>query len=149
VPAFTGAPTTTERPAAALTRIDIRAPRTVGSGETFLAMVDVQAPVAIRQLSFSVTYRKSILQLVGSSAGDFVRQGETSVQFEEVSEGSLLVRFETGVVAGAGTIAALEFRAVGQGISPLAIETVTYAVDGHPERPMNRPTAYEGSITVE
>jgi hypothetical protein len=136
-------------PAAVLTRIDVQAPPTVAPDETFLVMIDVQAPVAIRQLSFSVTYRKSILQLVGSTAGSFVQQGGTSVHFEDVSEGSLLVRVESGVIAGAGTIAALEFHAIGRGVSPIAVETVTYVEDGRAERPVNRPTAYEGSITVE
>jgi len=140
--------TTDERPATALTRIELRAPPTVVSGQTFPIMIDVQAPVGVRQLSFSVTYSKSILQLVGSTPGTFVQQGGTSVHFEDVSEGSLLVRVETGVVAGAGNIAVLEFQAIRRGVSPLAVETVTYVVDVGGE-PVNRPTAYEGSITVE
>ena len=70
------------------------------------------------------------------------------MQFEDVSDGSLLVRVDSGVVAGAGSIAVLEFETRGKGVSPLAIETVTYVEDGR-DGTVNRATAYEGSITVE
>jgi hypothetical protein len=110
--------------------------------------VEVQAPAGIRQLAFSLTYRKSILRLVHWTAGAFAKQGGASVQFEDVSEGSLLVRVDGGVVAGAGTVAALEFQALAPGVSPLSIEDVSY-VDVARNVTVNRPTAYEGSIAVE
>ena len=71
-------------------------------------------------------------------------------QFEEVSDGSLLVRMdlESGVIAGAGSIAVVEFQALRRGVSPLAVEGVTYVEDGRQDA-TNMPTAYEGSITVE
>ena len=142
------AATTVEHPAVAPARIDIRAPQSVPTGQIFSVTIDVQAPAAIRRLAFSVTYKKSILRLVGWTPGAFVQQSGASVQFEDVSEGSLLVRVETGVLAGAGTIAALEFEALARGASPLAIQDVTYVEDGS-QRTVNRPTAYEGTVTVE
>jgi len=137
-----------EHPAVAPARIDIRAPQSVPTGQIFSVTIDVQAPAAIRRLAFSVTYKKSILRLVGWTPGAFVQQSGASVQFEDVSEGSLLVRVETGVLAGAGTIAALEFEPLARGASPLAIQDVTYDEDGR-QRAVNRPTAYEGTVTVE
>jgi len=140
---------TAEGPAAGPARIDIRAPQTVASGETFSVTIEVQAPRGIRQLEFSVTYKMSILQLVKSSAGPFAQQGGSSAHFEEVSDGSLLVRIaENGVIAGAGSVAVLEFQALKRGVSPLAVEGVTYIEDGR-RGTVNRPTAYEGSIAVE
>src|SRR5689334_1304729 len=58
MPAPSRALTTDERPATTLTRIELRAPPTVVSGQTFPVMIDVQAPVGVRQLSFSVTNSK-------------------------------------------------------------------------------------------
>ncbi|MET0918185.1 MAG: cohesin domain-containing protein, partial [Burkholderiales bacterium] len=143
-------PATVERPPDGPARIDIRAPATVRSGDTFPVTIEVQATRGIRQLAFSVTYKKSILQLVGSSPGAFAQQGGTSAQFEEVSDGSLLVRIdhENGVIAGAGSIAVVEFQALRRGVSPLSVHGVTYVEDGRQDV-SNTPTAYEGSITVE
>ena len=111
--------------------------------------IEVQALRGIRQLAFSVTYKKSILQHVGSSPGAFAQQGGAA-QFEEVSDGSLLVRIdvESSVLAGAGSVAVLEFQALRPGVSPLSIQGVTYVEDGR-QNTSNMPTAYEGSITVE
>jgi hypothetical protein len=139
---------TVERPPVTPARFEIRAPATVRSGDTFPVTIEVQALRGIRQLAFSLTYKQSILQLVVSSPGVFA--GGTSSQFEEVSDGSLLVRIdpESGVIAGAGSIAVVEFRALRRGVSPLSVEGVTYVEDGRRDA-TNTPTAYEGSITVE
>ena len=112
--------------------------------------IEVQALRGIRQLAFSVTYKKSILQLVRSSAGAFAQQGGTNAQFEEVSDGSLLVRVDAdnGLIAGAGSLAVVEFQALGRGVSPLSVQGVTYVEDGR-QNASNMPTAYEGTITVE
>jgi hypothetical protein len=67
------------------------------------------------------------------------------VQFEGRERRVLLVRVETGVLAGAGTIAALEFEGARAGRVALAIQDVTYVEDGPPGH-VNRPTVYEGSI---
>jgi hypothetical protein len=131
-------------------RIDIRAPDTVRSGDTFPVTIDVQAFRGIRQLAFSVTYKKSILQLVGSSPGAFAQQGGNSVQFEESSDGHLLVRIdlESGVIAGAGSIAVLEFRALRRGVSPLSVQDVTHIEVGGQDASAT-PTQHERSITVD
>ena len=139
-----------ERPSAKPVRISIHAPLTVRLGEAFSVTIQVQAMQGIRQLVFSVVYKKSILELVGSSPGAFAQQGGPSVQFEEVSDGSVLVRIgmEGGVIAGAGSVAVVQFRALGRGVSPLAINGVTYVVEGR-QHESNDPVAYEGTITVE
>jgi hypothetical protein len=131
-------------------QIAIQAPLTVRSGETFPVMIEMQAAQGVRQLVFSIVYKKSILELVGSSAGAIARRGGPSVQFEEVSDGTVLVRVdvEGSVLAGAGSVAVLEFQARKRGVSPLAIHGVTYVGAGR-QNPANTPTAYEGSITVE
>jgi len=131
-------------------RFEIRAPATVRSGDTFPVTIEVQALRGIRQLAFSLTYKQSILQLVVSSPGAFAPKAGASSQFEEVSDGSLLVRMDldSGVIAGAGSIAVVEFQALRRGVSPLSIEGVTYVEDGR-QVGTNVPTAYEGSITVE
>lgn len=131
-------------------RFEIRAPVTARSGDTFPVTIEVQALRGIRQLEFSVTYKQSILQLVRSSPGTFAQQRGGSAHFEEVSDGSLLVRLdlESGVIAGAGTIAVIEFQAIRLGLSPLSVQGVTFIEDGRQDA-SNVPTAYEGSITVE
>jgi hypothetical protein len=131
-------------------RFEIRAPATVRLGDTFSVTIEVQALRGIRQLAFSLTYKQSILQLVRSSPGVFAQKGGASSQFEEVSDGSLLVRMdlESGVIAGAGSIAVVEFQALRRGVSPLSIEGVTYVEDGRQDG-TNMPTGHEGSITVE
>jgi hypothetical protein len=139
-----------ERPPVTPARFEIRAPVTVRSGDTFPVTIEVQALRGIRQLEFSVTYKQTILRLVRSSPGTFAQQRGGSAHFEEVSDGSLLVRLdlESGVVAGAGTIAVVEFQAIRPGLSPLSVEGVTFVEDGRQDA-SNMPTAYEGSITVE
>ena len=139
---------TVERSPVTPARFEIRAPATVRLGDTFPVTIEVQALRGIRQLAFSLTYKPSILQLVASSPGVFAQTGGTSSQFEEVSDGSLLVRMDTGVIAGAGSIAVVEFQALRRGVSPLSVEGVTFVEDGRQDT-SNTPTAYEGSITVE
>jgi len=138
------------RPPVTSARFEIRAPATVRLGDTFSVTIEVQALRGIRQLAFSLTYKPSILQLVRSSPGVFAQKGGASSQFEEVSDGSLLVRMDldSGVIAGAGSIAVVEFQALRGGVSRLSIEGVTYVEDGRQDG-TNVPTAYEGSITVE
>ena len=55
---------------------------------------------------------------------------------------------ESGVIAGAGSVAVVEFQALRRGVSPLSVQGVTYVEDGRQDA-SNMPTAYEGSITVE
>jgi hypothetical protein len=142
-------PGTIERPLTAA-RIEVRAPDTVRSGDTFPVTIDVRALRGIRQLEFSVTYKKSILRLIESSHGAYAQQSGSSVQFEESSDGTLLVRIdlESGVIAGAGSVAVLEFRARKRGVSPLSVHDVTYVEDGRPDT-ATVATMHEGSITVD
>jgi hypothetical protein len=139
-----------QRSAATPVQVIIHAPQTAQLGETVPVTIEVRAAQGIRQLQFSVVYNKQILELVESSPGVFARPGGPSAQFEEVSEGSLLVRigFEGGVIAGAGSAAVVQFRTVRRGVSPLAINTVTYVIEGR-QNESNDPVAYEGTITVE
>lgn len=140
----------TERFAVTPVQITIHAPRTARLGETVPVTIELQATQGIRQLEFSVVYQKQILELVESSPGTFARPGGPSGQFEEVSEGSLLVRVgsEGGLIVGAGSVAVVQFRTLRRGVSPLAINGVRYVVEGR-QNESNDPVAYEGTITVE
>ena len=142
-------PGTIARAPATAARIELRAADTVRSGDTFLVTIDVQALRAMRHLEFSVTYEKSILQLLESSPGTFAHQEGTIVQFEESSDGTLLVRIdsESGVIAGAGTVGLLEFQARRPGASLLSIDDVIYVESGGAER-ATAPEVQERSITV-
>ena len=143
-------PGTIQRPPVTAARIEFRAPDTVRRGDTFSVTIDVQALRGIRHLEFSVTYKKSILRLIGSLPGAFAERDGTSVQFEESSDGYLLVRIdlESGVIAGAGSVAVLEFQALKRGVSPLSVNDVTYVEDGDQDT-ANTPEVHEGSITVD
>ena len=112
--------------------------------------IEVRATEGIRQLEFSVTYSKRILELVEASPGAFARPGGPSALIEEVSEGSFLVRVgsEGGVLAGVGSVAVVQFRALRRGVSSLEVDTVRYVVEGR-QNESNDPVAYEGTITVE
>jgi len=140
------------RPPDTVVRLEIQAPNTVRSGDTFPVTIDARALRGIRQLEFSVTYKKSILQLVGSSPGAFVQQGGAAVQvFEESSDGYLLVRIDLergGVIAGAGSVAVLEFQALRRGVSPLSVHGVSYLESGRQDKATTSEDP-EGSITVE
>ena len=140
----------TERLAVSPVQIIIHAPQTARLGEIVPVTIGLQATQGIRQLEFSVVYQKQILELVESSPGAFARPGGPSGQFEEVSEGSLLVRVgaDGSLIAGAGSVAVVQFRAVRRGVSPLAINGVRYVVEGR-QNESNDPVAYEGTITVE
>jgi hypothetical protein len=141
---------TVERLPVKAVQIEIRAPDTVRSGDAFPVTIDVQALRGIRHLAFSVTYKKSILQLIGSSPGAFAQQGGASAQiFEESSDGYLLVRIdlESGVIAGTGSVAVLEFQALKRGVSPLSVHGVTY-VEGGREDTAITTEDHEGSIAV-
>jgi len=141
---------TVERRLVKAVQIEIRGPDTVRSGDTFPVTIDVRALRGIRHLAFSVTYKKSILQLIGSSPGALAQQGGASAQiFEESSDGYLLVRIdlESGVMAGAGSVAVLEFQALKRGVSPLSVHGVTY-IEGSRQDTATTAEDHEGSITV-
>jgi hypothetical protein len=142
-------PSTTQRPPVTAARIEFRAPDRVRRGDTFSVTIDVQALRGIRHLEFSVTYKKSVLRLIGSLPGTFAQRDGTSVQFEESSDGYLIVQIDlkSGVIAGTGSVAVLEFQARNRGISLLSVNDVTYVEDGGQDTAT--PEVYEGSITVD
>ena len=137
-------------PSPAAARIVLHAAETVRHGDKVSVTIDMQALRAMRQLEFSVTYDKSILRLLDASPGAFAQQQGTSVHFEEPSDGSLIVRIEvgSGAIAGAGSVAVLEFQALQRGESPLVVEDVTYVEHGSYAM-ANTPQLYERSITVD
>jgi len=144
------APVAIAPPPTAAARIDLRAPDTVRSGDNFSVTIDVHVLRAVRHLEFAVTYRKSILRLLNSVPGVFMNREGTSVEFEESSEGHLLVRIELegGYLPGAGSVATLEFQALRRGVSPLAVEDVAYVEVGG-QNVAATPVAREVSITVD
>ena len=141
---------TVARPSAIAARIALHAPDTVRYGDNVSVTIDMQALRAMRHLEFAVTYKKSILRLLNSAPGAFAQQQGVSVHFEESSDGFVTVRIdvESGVIAGAGNIAVLEFQALKRGVSPLLVQDVTYAEYGNQDM-ANVPDLYERSITVD
>lgn len=130
-------------------RFAVRAPPTARSGDTVSVTIDVQTSRAMRHFEFAVTYKKSILRLLHSVPGAIAQQPGVSVQFEESSEGHLLVRvdIESGAI-GAGSIALLEFQALRRGVSPLAVQDVSYVEPGG-KGPTLTPEVFEVSVLVE
>ena len=141
---------TVARPSATAARIALHAPDVVRNGDNVSVTIDMQALRAMRHLEFAVTYKKSILRLLNSAPGAFAQQQGVSVHFEESSEGFVTVRIdvESGVIAGAGNIAVLEFQALKRGVSPLLVQDMTYAEYGNQDM-ANVPDLYERSITVD
>jgi hypothetical protein len=134
-------------------QIDIRAPAVVHSGESFEATVDLEADSGIQQLAFSITYDKSVLQLLGSSEGTLVKQAGVPVQFgaEEPSDGNILVNLDVGnglVVSGTGNLAVLQFQALKAGTSPITAENITFVESGRPAA-STTASVHQGVVTVD
>jgi hypothetical protein len=113
----------------------------------------MQALRAMRHLEFSLTYQTSMLRLLNSSPGALAQQQGMSVHFDESSDGSdgfVVVRIdaESGVIAGAGSVAVLEFQARKRGVSPLLVHDMTVVEYGSQDT-ANVPDAYERSIIVD
>jgi cytoskeletal protein RodZ len=140
------------RPSGSAIQVDVRAPSNVHSGDSFQVTVDVQAARSLRQIAFSISYKQSILRLVGSSPGAFAQQSGALPTFaaEEPSDGAILVSLylDNGVIAGAGSVVVLEFEALKRGVSPLTVHSVTYVESGRQDT-LTSPAGYEGTITVE
>jgi hypothetical protein len=149
-PAQAPQPATVARPSPVAARIALLAPDTVRHGDNVSVTIDMQALRAMRQFEFAVTYDKSVLRLLNSAPGEFAQQQGTSVHFEESSEGFVMVRIDvgSGVIAGAGSVAVLEFQALRRGTSPLLVQDITYVEYGN-QSVANVPDLYERSITVE
>jgi len=139
-----------ETPPATAARFVVHAAPTVRSGHNLSVTIDLQALRGMRHLEFAVTYKKSVLRLLGSVPGTFAQQPGVSVQFEESSEGHLLVRVDLeGGTIGAGSIARLEFQALRRGVSPLAVQDVSYVELGGQGSAATTPEVFETSVLVE
>ena len=134
-------------------QITVRAPRTVRSGESFRVAVDLEANGAIRQLAFSVTYNQHVLRLLDCTEGTFVRQWGLPAEFgaQEPSDGNVLVRLDVDnglAIAGAGSLAILEFEALSAGTSPVTIDDISFVENGSPAT-STTPAVRQGLIKVE
>jgi hypothetical protein len=125
----------------------------VHSGESFQASVDVEANNGIRQLAFSVSYNKHVLQLLESSEGAFVQQGGVPAQFgaQEPSDGNILVNLDVNngaSIAGSGSVAILQFQTLKAGTSPLNVDSVTLVERDRPGA--STPISiHQGSVIVD
>jgi hypothetical protein len=140
-------------PQGAPVQIEVRTPATVQSGESFQVTVDLEAYGGIRQLAFSLTYNQSVLQLVGSSEGTFVQRWGIPAEFgaEEPSDGNILVRLDVNnglAIAGAGSVAILQFQALKAGTSPLTVHSITFVESGSPHT-STTPSVQQGLVEVE
>jgi hypothetical protein len=146
-------PQTPAVPQRAPIRIDVRVPATVHSGESFEASVDIDANGGIQQLAFSVAYNKAILQLVGSTEGTFVQQHGVPAQFgaQEPSDGTILVNLDVNngaAIAGAGSVAILQFQALKPGTSPVTVDSITFVESGRPGT-STTDAVHQGLVTVD
>ena len=114
--------------------------------------VDVQATRAIQEVSFSISFSPTVLQLQESSPGVFVAKGDDAANFraEESSDGevSVRVKLEGGAVVGPGSVAVLNLRAINRGESRFTVDSISYVESGHQESSMSA-AGYEGTITVD
>ena len=134
-------------------QINVQAPATVHSGESFQASVDVEANDGIRQLAFSVSYNKHVLQLLESSEGAFVQQGGVPAQFgaQEPSDGNILVNLDVNngaSIAGSGSVAILQFQTLKAGTSPLTVDSVTLVERDRPGT-STAISIHQGSVIVD
>jgi hypothetical protein len=130
----------------------VRAPLSVQAGDSFEATVNVEVPSDIRALAFTVTYNKTVLQLVGSAEGTFTKQGRAPAHFgaEEPSDGNLLVRLDVDngwTIGGTGSVAILQFQALKAGTSTVTVEGVTF-VDNPAGSPSNAFAVSQAAVTV-
>ena len=140
-------------PQGAPLQIDVRTPATVQSGESFQITVDLETTRGIQQLAFSVTYNHHVLQLVGSSEGTFVQQWGLPTEFgaEEPSDGNILIHLNVNnglTMAGTGSVAILQFRALRAGTSPVTVDSMTFVENGSP-RSSTTPSVHQGLVKVE
>jgi hypothetical protein len=137
---------------AAMVRLQVHSPTNVQVGEVFEVRIDVDAYGGIRELMFTVRYERSRLSLVHWAEGDFARQGGLPSGFgaQEPSDGNIDVTFKVhnGLsVAGAGSLAVLQFEALRSGTSGIEPKNLT-AIDptGAPDR--NVAILREGRVTI-
>jgi hypothetical protein len=150
----TGRSNTYPASAATPVKVDIRAPNTVHAGDLFQLMVDVEALRGLNQITLTVKFDQRLLQLVGSSAGPFVEQAGSAAKFDagESCDGNtvqLNIAIANGQsIAGAGGVAALEFRAREAGVSPVSVQDVVF-VESAGANPVTTDSSRDMTIRVE
>jgi hypothetical protein len=136
-----------------LLRLDVRAPAVARVGDVVTISIDADAPRGIQNLSFVVIYDGQVLDYNLSSPGSFVTQASAPVTLAAEDPAccniyvTMTVKNE-GVVAAAGTLVDLEFRARSAGTSSITLRDVSYLERG---RTASSTAASVGaaSITVE
>jgi general secretion pathway protein D len=140
-------------PPGAAVRIDVDAPTTVRTGDSFEATVNLEAYGGIRQLAFQVNFDKRVLQFVDASKGLFVQQGGAPAQFdaEDPSDGFVLVNLDVNngyAIAGTGSVVILQFQALKAGVTPIALTNITF-VDNVMAGASTTTSAHDALVTVE
>jgi Cohesin domain len=140
-------------PQRAAVRIDVGAPATVRTGDSFEATVNLDAYGGIRHLAFQVTFDKRVLQFVDSSKGLFVQQAGAPAQFnaEDPSDGFVNVNLDVNngyAIAGAGSVVILQFQAIKSGVTPIALTNITF-VDNVTAGTSTTTSAHDALVTVE
>jgi Cohesin domain len=140
--------------AASPVKVEIRGPNTVRAGDSFQLAVDVEALRGIKQITLTVKFDQRILQLVGSSAGPFVEQAGSAAKFgvDESCDGNtvqLNIDIAEGQsIAGAGSVATLEFRARETGASRVSVQDVIFSERGG-AKPASTDAVRDTTIRVE
>jgi hypothetical protein len=133
-------------------QLQVQVPSDVQVGEVFQAQVHVQASAAIHQIEFAISYDKSRLALVGSSAGNFAKQAGASAEFgaEEPSDGNIQVSLNArggASMAGVGSLGQFEFQAIKRGTSPIVLQNLTM-FDGAGAMNADGTVLHEGRVTI-
>ncbi len=122
-----------DSPGKAPARLQIVAPSEARVGDVFQVRIEVEAKAALSQLMFAVSYDKSRLTLAGWSEGSLAQRGGSPADLgvEEPSDGNIQVIFKASnglSVAGAGSLAVLQFEASKPGTSEIKLQNLS-AVD--------------------
>lgn len=133
-------------------RLQVHAPADVHSGDVFQVRIDIEANGGVREVMLAVTYDMSHLALVGWSEGDFAQQGGVQAELgaQEPSDGNIEVMFSVArglSVAGAGSMAVLQFEAIKPGTSRVALRDIM-ATDRSGDTNVNIAVVREGSVTI-
>jgi len=135
-------------------RIDIRGPNTVRSGDSFELIVDAEALRGINQITLTVKFDQRVLQLVGTSAGPFVKQAGSAATFDagESCDGNSvqvnIAMTDGKSIAGAGGVAVLEFRAREIGVSQVSVQDMVF-VESAGANPVTADSSRDVTIRVE
>src|SRR6266550_3526821 len=134
-------------------RLDVRAPSSARVGDRVTITIDAEAFGGIRNLSFTVIYDGTILELVSSSPGSFVQQASApaTLSAEDPSTGNVVVNMEVtndGLAAAAGTVVILEFNALRAGTLPITLRDMSF-LERERSRSSTSAVVQPASVTVE